>query len=515
TPAAADPAAPGETADGYAAPLPDAAASDSPTQAIPEQTLPYGQPQFSPQEPVVGAAGQPGAYGRPAPEQPQQYGQPSPSPQGPYPGQQPYGQGYGQQYPVQPGTGTPPYGQFPAAASYASSQGAPYGQQYQGQPYPPGGQQYPGQSGQPYPGHQQYPGQPAYGQPGYGQGIPPQAPHGGPPQQPKNRLPLLVALGVGGLIIILIAVSALTRGSNPSTTPTAAATTGGPSSASAPPQAADAASAVRSYLEALASGDAATALSYAATPPIETSLLTDDVLAASLADAPISDITTTAGTGADHQTVTAAYTLGSTPVSTTFETSLVSGAWLLDDVAVPLPIDTSAVDGVDLTVNGTSYLGNANVFPGRYTVASADKWYTISGGTIDVVDTSTGADAAKVTAKLSSSGISAIRKAAQAKLDSCIAKHSLAPKGCGFSTWLPGKNKVRPATINWDVTGGSNAMKKLKPKLFAAGSATANVSVKTRVYCYSTNGIHWRGYSSIHSVYATLTDDKVSVTFGL
>jgi hypothetical protein len=328
-------------------------------------------------------------------------------------------------------------------------------------------------------------------------------------------VPLFIGLGAGVVVLVLIAVYALTRGTVSGTVPTVAPTIGTNTSAGGPPQSADAAAAVQGYLNAIATGDSATALAYAATPPDDAALLTDEMLAASNATAPISGIVVTPGSGTDHQDVQADYAIGDTPASATFGVSNVGGTWLLDDVAFALPLDLSAAEDLELSLNGVPLPSTSPVvFPGKYTVKTASGWYKLSGGTVTVDGNTASTGTSAVDLKLSSSGVSAIRKAAQAKLTACLKKKSLTPSGCGFGVFLPGNNKVRTSSIRWQVVSGSSAMKTLKPSLFGAGTATAKVSVKTRNDCYSTNGLRWRGFSSIHSVYATLDGGKVQVTFG-
>ena len=416
------------------------------------------------------------------------------------------------------------------------------GQQYPGQPYPP--QQYPPQQyppqqypGQPYGGQPQqpYPGQPMPGQPYAGQpqqpypgqpypGQQPYGPAGQPPGKPKGKGGLILGI-TGGVAVLAVIASFLVPGNPvlPVTPQLPTITAGIPSAPASVPggsvtpvtQADSAQAAVQGYLQAVSSGDSASAIAYAATPPMEQSLLTDEMLAANQAVAPITDITVTEGTGSDHQSVQAAYNLGGTPVNTTFDATLVNGTWKLDAVAVPLPLDLSAMAGVDLAINGVPLLNvNPSVFPGRYLVEAASGWYTLSGGTVQVENTTPSGQAPEVKLALTSSGVSAIRKAAQAKLNACLKKNSLAPAGCGFGTYLPGNNKVRASSINWRVIKGGTAMKKLKPSLDAPDSAIAKVSVKTRIDCSSTNGRRWRGFSTVHYVYATLSEGKVLVTLG-
>ncbi len=422
----------------------------------------------------------------------------------------------------------PPPPSYPGAPPNRSESPPAYPGSYPTAPPPYPGYPYPGapQPGQPYPGPPQaYPAGPGYPN---GTFPPPPLPPGGPPSgraaQPggprRSRVPLVLAGSVGVLVLGLVITFAMLTGNRAGapggsptggTIPTGAA---GTATALAPPQAAEAHLAVQGYLEALAVGDAAAALSYAAVPPLDTGLLTDGMLATSLARAPITDITTTPGSGVDQQSVRADFRIGPDEVTSVFAVTLVSGTWLLEDVATPLPLDLTGAEGIALTINGVPFTGTSPVvFPGSYTVATAEPRYKVSGGTVVVEGTAEAGRRPAVTARLSAAGIAEIRKAAQRKLTACLGKKSLTPKGCGFNTWLPGNNKVRAATIDWDVVSGSRAMTRLKPVLATPGSATAAVSVRTRVYCSSTNGLRWRGFSSVSTVHADLSGGSVSIIF--
>ncbi len=294
----------------------------------------------------------------------------------PVPAQEPYP---AQPYPAYPAQPYPPQ---PYPAQPYPPQPYPGQQQFSGQAFP--GQPYGAQPQQPYAGQQAYPGpqQPYPTQPPYAaQAQQPYGPVAQPPAQPKGKGGLILGI-LGGVIVLgLIAVFAIPRGT---TVPTPVATAGGTTqTAMAPP--ATGAVAVQGYLEAVASGDSASAIAFGVRPPLEQSLLTDEMLAANRAAAPITDIATTEGTGDDHQTVQATHNLGGAQVSTTFEVTRVNGAWLLDAIAAPLPLDLASTVGVDLTINGVdvAYV-NPQVFPGKYTVATSSGWYKVSGGTAQV-----------------------------------------------------------------------------------------------------------------------------------
>jgi hypothetical protein len=376
----------------------------------------------------------------------------------------------------------------------------------------PGHQPDPGQPYQPQP-YRAYEYPPGYAGEAYRPPVQPDVPDPETPAEPKGKAALTIGI-VGGVVILGLIVVVAFPGIVGGAVPTPSATTaGGTTGATAPPSATGAA-AVKGYLKAVASGHAESALAYGATRPIDRTLLTDEMLAANRAVAPITDIKATEGTGGDHQTVQASYKLGGTPVSTTFEVTRANGTWVLDAVAAPLPLDLSSTAGANLRLNGRKLPNiHPTVFPGRYTVTASNGWFTVSGGKAQVENGAGSGTVRKAKLALSASGVSAIRKAAQAKLNWCLKTNSLTPADCAADQVLPNGNKVRPSTIDWQVTKGGSAMRTLKPTLDSADSAHAKVSVKTRVYCTSTDGHRWRGYATIRFVYATLAPHSVTIEF--
>ncbi len=376
----------------------------------------------------------------------------------------------------------------------------------------PGQQPHPPQPYQPQPYRAyQYP--PGYAGEAYRPPVQPDVPDPEQPAEPKGKGALIIGI-VGGVVILGLIVVVAFPGILGGAVPTPIATTAGGTTGATAPLSATGAAAVKGYLKAVAGGHAASAISYGATLPIEKSLLTDEMLAANRAAAPITDIKATEGTGGDHQTVQASYKLGGTPVSTTFEVTRANGTWVLDAIAAPLPLDLSKTTGADLRINGRKLPNlHPTVFPGRYTITASNTWFTVSGGKVQVkIGTATGAvREAKLT--LSASGISAVRKAAQAKLNWCMKTDSLTPADCAADLALPNGTKVRPSTIDWQVTTGGSAMRTLMPTLDSAHSAHARVLVKTRVNCAATDGHRWRGYATIRFVYATLAAHSVKIEF--
>ena len=415
------------------------------------------------------------------------------------------------QQPSRPAVRGPAWPAVPRPA-VRSPAGQPYpGQPYAGQPGQPYlGQPYAGEPGQPYAG-QPYAGQP--GQPYAGQPYSPQPPAGGP-RPKRSKVPLFILVGVVAVVIIAVIANLLTDRGTPTASPSA--TTSG--STVPAPQSADPASAVQGYLQSLSQGDAVTALSYAATVPADTSMLTNEVLAAGLQTTPISDIQVSKGSGAStFDTIGATYKLGDRVVTASFDVSKAGTAWRLEQVASPVAFTSLYPDQVALRVNGAPLTtDSATLFPGGYTVTADDTRYGVSHATFQVQSPQDRPDTYAMQLTLSKAGISKVRAAAQKKLSSCLKQRSLKPAGCGFASYLPGKNKPSTSTIRWTVTKGANAMKTLKPTVDVADPTfvRATVNLQLKVNLRSTNGIRWYGYSGVYVVRGELTANGVRITLG-
>lgn len=407
-------------------------------------------------------------------------------------------------------------------------------QPYQGQPYP-GQQQDPSAGQLPYPPQGQYPQAPypqaAYPQAPYPQGGGQQAPYlqgpqqppyppadsqpisGQPPQKAKGKGAVILGITAGVAVLAVIAAFLL-----PGTGVTQVGAPVPSGSATIAVQTATAESAVQGYLEALAKADAATALAYAAVPPSDTSMLTNEVLAAGNATAPLSDIQVSPGSGSSSSdTVEASYRLGDRTVSASFPVSKVGSGWLLERPVATVRLSAMQPDLLALRLNGAPVTTETlEVFPGAYAVTSDDTRYAVTGGAFLVKSPDDRPDTYSMQVALSDAGRSLVRAAAQKQLSSCVAKRSLKPAGCGFGTRLPSGNKARTSTIRWTITKGSTAMKKLKPSVESSDptQVRASASVQLKVTFRSTNGRSWIGYSSFYIVRADLSGSGVKVTLG-
>jgi type II secretory pathway pseudopilin PulG len=143
------------------------------------------------------------------------------------------------------------------------------------------------------------------------------------------------------------------------------------------------------YLEALATGDARTALSLSAKQPATPQLLTDKALADQLSATPITaisvtnDTTPASGGSSDTQRVVLSAHFGPTPSQVAVTARKVGGQWKLDPTTIAVTIiapPNSAAAMKALTVAGAPTNGSSpiSVFPGTQQVGSANRYIDIS-----------------------------------------------------------------------------------------------------------------------------------------
>lgn len=344
------------------------------------------------------------------------YGQPG------QPGQPGYDQGYGQQ--GQQGYGQPGHDQGYGQGGYGDS----------GYPQSPGG-----------PGHPQGPGGPSYpggpGGPMYPQG--PGGPSGGGKGPGKGLLIGLIASGVVVVGVIIALVMMLTGGGSAE-----AEDQTGDAEAASDTEAADESedsgsveadaetpySAVESYFTALAEGDAEAARSLVYDAG-DTTYLTEEVLAASLELAPITEVEVTEEETAEdlsfsHQ-VQVSYTLGDAGVTKRIYTyqNNDTDAWEVDGAATLMQPD---LGDLETTVNGEPVSGSeATVFLGlMYEIAIDDEDFTIDGdGLVEVTESY--ASASTLDVALTEEAAETWRELILSEVDQCLASTDL-EAGCGL-----------------------------------------------------------------------------------
>ena len=325
----------------------------------------------------------------------------TPNPDGPEYG--PHGQ-YGLTPHGPGGQGQPPHGQ----------PGGQYGA-------PPGG--YSGQGPQ---GPQGPP--PGYGQPPHAQS--PQTQMGWQPTAPppKKKSPLGLILGlVGGflalLLIVGVAVWVLVLNNRPQDT-------------------------VEKYFEAIQAGNAAEALSYAAVPPVDKTLLTDDVLKKANELGGVSNVDIASASGSK---VRVRYSVGGESQFTFFDLSKTDDGWKMNEVAFKLNL-RSSTKNVPLVVNGVkANTENAMVFPGTYEISTGSKWYAWTESQVTVGGSEVNLPGR---VELTSEGEDAARAAIKKWFDGCLAKKELKPKGCPFQLRTVNGTPDK-STIKWSVNGKS------------------------------------------------------------
>lgn len=381
-------------------------------------------------------------------------------------------------------SGNNPYGNQPQQPNQ--------GQPNQGQPNQPGPQYGgPGYSGQPY-GHPQQP----YSQPTpsgpyppyQGPGGPqdpggPQQPYGmynpGPPQQPKksNKLPLIIGAGVLALVLIgtIIGIAVVRGGADPVA---GGGTGGGGGASSAPPaEAKKPSDAVQAYLEALAAGDAQTALAFASTQPVDTTFLTNEMLAASNKVAPISAINVPVVDDEYAYRVSASYKLGSQSVNADFSVEKDGDAWKLRDVANDLDLSSRLNKTLPMLINGVQVESSKiSLFPGSYQFTTGSK--NVDYGKSNVLAIESPSDyprgLSKITPTLTSAGEKAFTDAVEDSVKKCMKSKDLKNKNCPNTVTRIRGGSVTPKEGTFKWTYDKDALDNLKVRLDYDNPAVAS-----------------------------------------
>lgn len=180
------------------------------------------------------------------------------------------------------------------------------------------------------------------------------------------------------------------------------------------------------FLTALADGDLATVEEFF-TGDVDMSLVTQEVLDASLEAGPIADIEVTG----DRDGVEASFTIGGEKVSRSFDVDEVDGQWVIWDAVTPLPW-LADYTSVDLRVNGAEIPdADAMVLPGTYALTLDSPYFALEGKTTHAIVSDADADLvreAKVV--MSPEGAATFTQVVNASLQECLAMTS-ATSSCG------------------------------------------------------------------------------------
>lgn len=286
------------------------------------------------------------------------------------------------------------------------------------QPNPPPGS--PWQSDGTWPGQWGQAAPPAYG--GWPAQQPPVTVAGfnAPPGAPRNRKPLIIGLSVGAavLVIVVIVVIALSSGG------------GGKGNAG---------DAVKGYLEALARGDAQSALTYSTDQPASKDFLTDDVLKRQIARWPITDIKILDDNSAHsfgYAQVHVSAKFGDNTSDVTMSIKKSGKDWKLDHSAIKVDTLNAGLD--QAAVKTATFFGRpvgsapAYIFPGWVDVGSTNSNLAVAPKKPFLLDnlTVSGSYFNDLDFKLSDKGLSATASAISAALAACTQSNLLRPVDC-------------------------------------------------------------------------------------
>jgi hypothetical protein len=288
-------------------------------------------------------------------------------------------------------------------------------------------------------------------------------PYGAGPAQsappPKGKGKILIIIGAAALAVILMAVLAVvvaTRG-GPGANPSGNTSTQGqqakPSQSAAPQHAPRPSDAVAGYLQALAEGDAAAALSFAADPAPTGPLLTDEVLVESGERAALTEIQVPVVEDQNATSVSATYTLGNSAVSESFDVVKVGDTWRLSRAVKDLDLSFIVTGPVPVKINGVNVdQESVAVLPGSYAFTTGLPYVGYGSKNVVLVKSPyVGADTYRIQSQLTKAGKKAVISATKKSYNTCLDAHSLSPKNCpmNFDT----KYSWNKSTIAWRQAG--------------------------------------------------------------
>jgi hypothetical protein len=262
----------------------------------------------------------------------------------------------------------------------------------------------------------------------------------------------LIIVGAAALAVILMAVIAVVvatrdRPNAQGGQGTGGQTNPGQSGASKPSDA------VAAYLQALAAGDATTALSYAADPAPTGPLLTNEALVESLERAPVTAIEVPIVDDQNAKSVSATYTLGGSAVSESFDVVKVGDVWKISRAVKDLDISFIMDGSVPVKINGVEVSEDSvAVLPGSYAFTSGLRYIGYgSKNEVLVKSPYVEADTHQIQSQLTKAGKKAVISATEKSFNKCLEEHSLSPDNCPQK--FKSKYKYDKSTITWRQAG--------------------------------------------------------------
>ena len=267
--------------------------------------------------------------------------------------------------------------------------------------------------------------------------------------------------------------------------------------------------AVRGYLQALADGDSAKALSFAYTQPSDQTFLTDAQLASSNAINPITNITATKSpdSTADMAYVDATYDFGNQNVAMKFSVEKgigdASKYYFVDQVVST--IDTTGLQGsVTAYVNGVdvSSISSLVVFPGVFTVSIGNSMLALTSDTTITVQQPGTTSTPTMAISLAPDAQSQLQDAATTTLKACLKEQSL-DTACnlGLGIAFDKNGKIIDAAkdkITWVVTKGSTDFSGKNFTWMESSPTTAfatiNISLERQIYPPNSDSYYFHDY---------------------
>ena len=410
-----------------------------------------------------------------------------------------------------------PYATGPVPPQYAVPPSGPSGvPPYAAQPpYAP----QPGYPQPPYAPQSPYPPQPPYGPPP-GTFVP-----GGtvPPKPKKTWIPILAGalavLLVGGSVTAGVlasqnkpSVPTPTHSTTPKVTPT-------PTATPTPTPAISATDTVRAYIEAIAAGHATEALSYVHNAPTDRTFMTDDMLAAAMAFAPITDIVVapdTTWTG-DGTAVNATFKLGTEDRKWGFLLTENGTTWSFDAYFPDIAAGDFAVYGAGMTLSGmalddmTEWGSTHPIWALTYQLTLNHPYLALGSDTL-AIDSSISDPISPdlmsdVNITLSADGLKKLTADAKAFWKQCAESHEFDPPGCGFGiSELEGGGTPDMTTLTYTITDGN--LDNLEWALDYDLTAYADAPLTIKAEIQDTVGEWYDVTYDITSVSVDFTDPK-------
>jgi len=265
------------------------------------------------------------------------------------------------------------------------------------------------------------------------------------------------------------------------------------------------------YLQALARADAATALSYAVEPPADRTFLNDDVLSATQARNPLTDIVVQPAAGCSKRAtcqVVATFSLGGQSVRAPFSVTYSGGQYRLVDVASRVDLIAPA----RLTIEDRPVPGSTvALFPGVYRFGPANPLLTTDTTSFAVPYPDDTVAVAAPSFTLSPTGTSRLQAISADTLDQCLGERALFTS-CGFG-WgrLSGGATPDLNRLRWKYhAGAANTLRQAPFALApgAAATATALVSIVLDIDVYDTAGVHYVDSMTLNRVSVDFDDPQ-------